>query len=286
MTVQQDHRPSPIAGRWYPSQPEKLASSVDGYIKAAGTAKLEGEVIAVIVPHAGHLYSGPVAGYAFSTLAGMDKELAVVISPMHHSTREALLTCGHAAYSTPLGPVPIDSEGISLLNKKLEDRLGFGLSFVREDQEHSLEIELPFLQRTLTEGFKLLPVMMRSQTARVARHLGEAVAETVAGRRVILTASSDLSHFFPQHIANQLDQEILKKIEAFDPQGVLDVEAEGKGYACGKGAVAAVLWAAEKLGADRVKILNYATSGDITGDYDQVVGYAAAVCTRTHKPSI
>jgi MEMO1 family protein len=280
MTVP-DNRPSPIAGRWYPSQPDKLAASVDSYIQSANV-KVEGEVVAIITPHAGHLYSGPVAGYAFSPLLGMQKDLAVVISPMHYPAQEALFTCGHDAYATPLGPVPIDREAVDLLDEKLRDRLGFGLTFIRDDQEHSLEIELPFLQRSLVGEFKLLPIMMRNQTAALAWHLGEAIAEIVEARKAVLAASSDLSHFFPQHVANQLDREILNRIEAFDPQGVLDVEAAGKGYACGKGAVAAVLWAAEKLGADRVSILNYATSGDVTGDYDKVVGYAAAVCTRPY----
>jgi MEMO1 family protein len=243
---------------------------------------LDGEVIAVIAPHAGHLYSGPVAGYAFSSLVGMQKDLVVVISPMHYPTQEALLTCGHDSYTTPLGLVNIDRDAVNLLDARLKERLGFGLTSIREDQEHSLEIELPFLQRALVGEFKLLPVMMRSQAAAIAQKLGEALAETVEGRNVILAASTDLSHFFPHHIANRLDQEFLKRVEAFDPEGVLEVEAEGKGYACGKGAVAAVLWAAQKLGADRVKILHYATSGDVTGDYDQVVGYAAAVCTRSH----
>jgi MEMO1 family protein len=281
MSAQTDYRPSPISGRWYSSQPEKLAADVDGYLKAAGVLNLEGEVMAIIAPHAGHLYSGPVAGYAFAPVYGIQKDIVALVSPMHFNATDALLTCEHDAYSTPLGPVPIDRQAVGLLDKKLRERLGFGLAYVREDQEHSIEIELPFLQRALKGEFQILPVMMREQSETAAYGLGEALADIMEGKNCLLVASSDLSHFFPQELANQLDQAILERIAAFDPQGVLNVEAEGKGYACGKGAVAAVLWAAAKLGADRVKIVNYATSGDITGDYEQVVGYAAAVCTRS-----
>jgi MEMO1 family protein len=281
MTTHLDIRPSPIAGRWYPSQPEKLAASVDNYLQSAEFDDLEGEVVAVIAPHAGHLYSGSVAGCAFAPLVGIHKDLVVLVSPMHYPAGGALLTCGHEAYTTPLGTIPIDKEAVQILDQKLKDRLGFGLTPVLEDQEHSLEIELPFLQRALDGEFKLLPVMIRDQTSQVAYLLGEALAETVKDHSSLLAASSDLSHFFPQHTANRLDRVILERIEAFDPEGVLEVEAQGKGYACGKGAVAAVLWAAQKLGADRVKILSYATSGEVSGDYDQVVGYAAAVCLRT-----
>jgi MEMO1 family protein len=282
MTTITDYRPSPIAGRWYPSQPEKLAASVDGYLKAAGEKKLPGEPVAVIAPHAGHLYSGPVAGHAFSPVYGLQKDLVVLVSPMHFPAPEALLTCAHEAYSTPLGFVPIDRQAVNLLDENVKKRLGFGLAYVREDHEHSLEIELPFLQRTLRGKFQILPVMMRNQTKRVAVELGEALAETLDGKNYLLIASSDLSHFYPRDVAFKLDRAILDRIADFDPQGVLDTEAEAKGFACGKGAVAAVMWAAKMLGANHVKILDYATSGDVTGDYDQVVGYAAAVITRPH----
>jgi AmmeMemoRadiSam system protein B len=113
--------------------------------------------------------------------------------------------------------------------------------------------------------------------------LGLALAKTLQGRRALLVASTDLSHFYPQAVAETLDAELLRCVAAFDPQGVLDAEEQGKGFACGRGALAAVLWAAKALGADTVKVLNHATSGDVTGDYTQVVGYGAAVILRTTK---
>jgi AmmeMemoRadiSam system protein B len=276
-----DARPSPIAGRWYPGESGKLASSVDGYLSAAQLPEINGQVIAVMAPHAGHIYSGPVAGYAFQVLQGMEPEVVAVVSPMHQPYSQPLLTSAHQAYQTPLGKILIDQVAISDLNSRLEQTLGFGLTAVRNDSEHSLEIELPFLQRVLKGEFLLLPIMVRDQSPRVGQALGEALAEVLEERRALLVASTDLSHFFNQQQAEKLDAEVLRLVEAFDPMGVLKAEEEGRGFACGRSALAAVLWAAKSLGANSVQILKHATSGDVTGDYSQVVGYGAAVVTRT-----
>lgn len=280
MSTQMDLRPSPIAGQWYPGNPETLASSVDAYLEAAILPEISGEIIAVIAPHAGHRYSGPVAGHAFAALRGLTPELVAVISPMHQPYSQPLITSTHAAYQTPLGTIPIDREAVDFLNEYLETSLGLGLTAVSTDTEHSLEIELPFLQRSLAAEFSLLPVMVRNQTQRVVQSLGKSLAQTIKNRDSLLVASTDLSHFYPQKVANRFDQEMLYRIEAFDPVAVLNAENEGKAFACGRGAVAAVLWAAQELGADMVTVVNYATSGDISGDYAQVVGYGAAVVTR------
>ncbi len=275
-----DIRPSPIAGQWYPGDAQKLASSVDNYIRQAKLPPIEGEVLAVVAPHAGHIYSGPVAGYAYAAVRGLKPELVAVVSPMHYPYREPLLTTAHEAYATPLGAIPVDQEAVRQVNAYLENDLGFNLDRVRRDPEHSLEIELPFLQRALSTDFHLLPVMMRNQSAKVACTLGHALAETVKGKKVLLVASTDLSHFYPQEMADVLDAEMLRQVEAFDPQGVLEAEETERGFACGKGALAAVLWAAKELGATRVQVLRHATSGDVTGDFDQVVGYGAAVVLK------
>jgi len=276
-----DTRPSPIVGQWYSSDARNLSAQVDGYIDAAQLPKLSGDVVAIMAPHAGHRYSGPVAGFSFSALRGLNPEIVAVISPMHQPYREPILTTAHAAYETPLGSIPVDKETIERLDVKLQEKLGFGFTAVSNDTEHSLEIELPFLQRALEEPFSLLPIMLRDQSARVAKTLGESLASILSGRDAVLVASTDLSHFYPQHLAKVLDTEVLNKVASLDPQGVLDIEEQGKGFACGRGALAAVLWAAIDLGANDAQIVNYATSGDITGDFSQVVGYGAAVITRS-----
>lgn len=280
MNANLDLRPSPIAGRWYPGEPHRLAHSVDEYISQAKLPKVKGRVIAVVAPHAGHLYSGPVAGYAFAAIKNLNPAVVAVVSPMHYPYPDPLLTSGHDGYQTPLGPVYIDHAAVGQLSDRLQIELGFGLSPVREDPEHSLEIELPFLQRALGSSFLLIPVMVRDQTARVARALGRALAAVLKDRQALLVASTDLSHFFTQQQADSLDAEMLRQVAAFDPSGVMHVEEEGKGFACGRSALAAVLWAAQDLGANTATILRHATSGDVTGDYREVVGYGAAVITR------
>jgi len=274
-------RPSPIAGTWYEGDPQTLQHNIDAYLDNAHLPDLLGDVIAVIAPHAGHRYSGAVAGYAFATLRNRTPDLVAVISPMHRPYSQPLITSSHEAYATPLGAIPIDKSAVDELDSALQADLGIGLSAVPHDQEHSLEIELPFLQRALASDFKLLPVMVRAQDARISEGLGKALANVLQGKNYILVASTDLSHFYDQVTANKLDNEMLRQIEAFSPEGVFEAEKTGTGFACGHAAVAAVLWASRALGADSAKLLNYATSGDVTGDYSGVVGYGAVAISKS-----
>jgi len=273
-------RPSPIAGAWYEGNPKALARVVDQYLDQAELPELPGEVIAVIAPHAGHIYSGPVAGYAFAAVRGRTPDVVAVLSPMHQPYYESLLTTAHSAYETPLGRVPVDSDIVAKLDSRLRTSLGYGLTPVAYDHEHSLEIELPFLQRALGAGFKLLPVMVRSQSAKVSQQLGADLAETLHGTNALMVASTDLSHFYSQDDAVAFDTEMLRRIESFSPEDVFSAEKDKQGFACGLGALTAVLWAAKAMGASTVKVLRHATSGDVTGDYSSVVGYGAAVILK------
>jgi AmmeMemoRadiSam system protein B len=274
-----DIRPSPIAGTWYPADPNTLGKSVDRFLGGKPEQAPAGELVGLAVPHAGHQYSGAVAGRAFSLARGLAPELVAVISPMHNLAPAPVLTTAHRAYRTPLGDVPVDAGAVQAVSRALEKQTGFGIFPLRNDREHSLEIELPFLQRVLGE-FQLLPVMILDQREETAEALGLALAETLAGRKTLLVASSDLSHFYPADVAAKLDSEILRRMEAFDPAGVMRAEDENAGFACGRAAIAAMLWAARRLGADRVTVVAYATSGDVTGDSSSVVGYGSAAVWR------
>jgi AmmeMemoRadiSam system protein B len=274
-------RPSPIAGKWYEGHSAALTQAVDRYLDQAEFPELHGDVIAIIAPHAGHKYSGPVAGFSFATVRDRSFDLVAVLSPMHHAYRQSVLTTAHEAYATPLGQVPVDKDAIDDLDTRLLIGLGEGLSRIANDQEHSLEIELPFLQRALSGEFKLLPVMVRSQSYDVCQFLGAALAETLLGKNALVVASTDLSHFYNQKEAVIFDTEMLRRIESFDPEAVFNAELEHKGFACGLSALTAVLIAAKALGANIVKVLHHATSGDVTGDLSSVVGYGAAVILKT-----
>jgi len=272
-------RPSPIAGTWYSGDPQRLARQVDQYLAEARVPEFSGEVIAVIAPHAGHRYSGRTAGYAFAPLMGQKRDLVVVVSPWHAAYPATLLTSAHQAYGTPLGPVWVDHEAVDQVNALLtHDEQS--LTPIANDTEHALEIELPFLQRALNGDFKLLPVMVSSQSPLTARQLGHALAQVLRERNGLLVASTDLSHFYPQEMAKELDYEMLRRIRSFAPEDLFEAERTGKGFACGVAATAAVMWAAQDLGANQVEILHHSTSGDETGDSSVVVGYGAAVIVK------
>lgn len=274
-----DLRPSPLAGRWYPANAAALSASIDALLEAAPAVVPPAPgcaVVGLLAPHAGHQYSGAVAAHAFRAVQGLPVDLVVIAGPSHFHADGPLLTSGHSHYTTPLGTVPVDQPALAALRAALA-ATGRTLLPLRRDREHALEIELPFLQRALAPGFALLPLMLRDQSPAQAQALGAALAEVVRGRRALLVASSDLSHFYPQARADALDAALLATVAAGDPAAVLACDADGRGQACGVGALAAMLWAAQALGATAAQVVAHATSGAVTGDYAEVVGYGAAV---------
>lgn len=273
-------RPSPIAGLWYTGDAARLRTQITRYLDGAQLPDLSGrQVVALVSPHAGHRYSGRTAGHAFAAVRGQSPELVAVISPMHAPHPGSILTTAHRAYATPLGEIPVDRPAVQRLEQLLAEG-GMDLTPVANDGEHSLEILLPFLQVALAQPFRLLPVMLRSQSAQMAKRLGQALAQAVEGRSVLLVASTDLSHFYPEALADELDSEMLRRMRNFDPDDLFAAEHSGKGFACGVAAVAAVLWAARALGADSVEVLHHSTSADETGDRTSVVGYGAAAVLK------
>jgi hypothetical protein len=267
-----DNRPSPIAGQWYPGDARTLKHSIDTMLAKADPQPVHGRIVGVIVPHAGYLYSGRVAAQAFRCIQGSHFERIVVISPMHHPYFAPVLSSGHQGYVTPLGTLPIDHELLADLNKQV------AIEKIRNDPEHSLEIELPFLQRAVAGAFQLVPLMLRDQSYHTARTLGEALGGLLAGdSSTLMVASSDMSHFYPEEEASKLDRRMLTLWETYDSQGIIEADAAGIAFACGKAAIATVLIACQKMGATHCKVTGYGTSGDASGDHNRVVGYGSAV---------
>ncbi len=277
MDFRSDARPSPIAGTWYLGDPKKLARQIDTYLDSVklSEADLPGKVIGLLAPHAGHRYSGRTASYAFKAVRDKPRKIVVILSPFHPYTRNDLLTTAHAAYQTPLGKVPVAVTELRSLDGSLRDQ-GLNLSQISMDEEHSLEIQLPFLQRAWKTEFSLLPLMVRSHDSVLLNQLAEALFQVIKEKDFLLVASSDLSHFYPLEIAEAFDGEMMRRIKTFDPGSVLSAEADGKAFACGAGAVATMLWTSNLAGADKVQILNYSTSADATRDPSSVVGYGSA----------
>ena len=279
MAEMNEIRPSPIAGSWYSDDPQVLAGQIDGYLEDAELPAIQGEIVGLIAPHAGYRYSGPTAGYAYASVEGLRFDRVVIASPYHQFYDADLLISGHSAYRTPFDDVPIDISLLMEIAEKIKQE-GITVQQVTYDEEHSLEIQLPFLQRVLSQPFKLLPFMVRTQELNQVRGIAKMIAEGIKGNNALLVASTDLSHFYTAQDAQQLDQEMLQRIEKFSPEKVLEAERDGCASACGAGAVATILETAKYLGANKVQVLHYATSAESSGDYSSVVGYGAAVITK------
>jgi len=269
-------RKSPIAGTWYLGNPKQLTRQIDEFLEKADSIELNGNLIALMAPHAGHRYSGATAGYVYRMIRGRSYDLVIILSPSHGFFPAPLITSAHAYYETPLGKVPVHEQALALFEQGVK-KLKLDLLKAEYDEEHSIEIHLPFLQHTLQGEFSLLPIMMRSQDLVTVQGVAKSLLPVTKEFNSILIASSDLSHFYPLDVANVMDKHMLDMVEKFSPEGVLNAEADGSGSACGSGPIAAVLIAARQLGADRAKVVHYSTSADATGDPSSVVGYGAAV---------
>jgi MEMO1 family protein len=281
MNEKKSVRPSPISGAWYPGNPTQLRQAIDLYLENASPPELPGEVVALVAPHAGYQYSGHVAGHAFKTVQGRAFSKVLVLSPLHQYHPQPILTSAHQAYHTPLGDIPVDRESLEVISQKLQKKTGLAFTPIANDQEHSLEIELPFLQCALRGDFALIPIMLRDQSREIAKALGEALGESLKETDCLMVASSDLSHFYAEDQANQLDERVLSALTNFSPDSLFDLKQRGEGQACGLAPMAAMLWAAQVMGANQATLLKYDTSASATGDRSSVVGYAAAAITRS-----
>jgi MEMO1 family protein len=281
--VQPGLRPSPIAGQWYEGNPDSLAKIVDEYIQQAKFNPPVGTPLAVISPHAGHVYSGPVAGYAFAAIQALHPEIVVVVSPLHQPARGSVFTSLHSAYWTPLGILPIATDLVTEIDQILQTQSEYRLTYIQNDREHSVEIELPFLQRIYHHPFQFVPLMVKDQDIQFVETMGKVLFEVLTGRNVMVVASTDLSHFYSQKEANRLDERMLDAIKRLSVRDMIDLDYREEGYACGLGATAAVIHYSLLAGADRAVILKHATSGDVTGDFSSVVGYGAAAILRTSE---
>jgi len=274
-------RPPGVAGGFYPADAKQLQEEIDRLIAQAQAPEIRAPLVALISPHAGYMYSGGVAAYGYSLLKGREIKRVVVISPSHFEAFPFASVYDGDAYETPLGPVPVDKEFAKKLARssrliRLSDR---GHRVVKGRAEHSLEVQLPFLQRVLGE-FTLVPVVMGDQTYETCRALGVALAKLIEEPGTLIVASSDLSHYHPYKQAVKLDHKVIQAIEDWDYLSLHRSLEQRIWEACGGGPIVAAMMAAERLGANEVKILKYANSGDVTGDRSRVVGYVSIALVK------
>ncbi|MBM3129046.1 MAG: AmmeMemoRadiSam system protein B [Chloroflexi bacterium] len=289
-TVTRDEvRKSPIAGSWYPGSSDALKQTVDDYLAHAEFFETNDELVALISPHAGYPYSGQTAAYAYRQLQGRAYDTVVLLGPSHREDFGAMAISGKKYYATPLGAVELDQEFIRALAQRVDVRR------VGQDSEHSLEIQLPFLQRALG-SFKLVPIMMSlpfyivgNAALKPCEELAAALADLARGKRVLFVASSDLSHLDDYAAVKKFDARTEELVAAFDlPALTKYLWEDGECRACGDAPIITALLAAKALGAERARVLQRTNSGDVTGERaraDYVVGYMAVGVYKSKKAS-
>lgn len=275
-------RHSVIAGSWYPGSEKGLTDTVDEYFAQVDQRPVPGELLGLISPHAGYTYSGQTAAYAYHQLEGQEVDTVVVLGPSHRAWVGDYAVSAEEAYETPLGLVRLDRAFIDELSDLVS------LRSIQGDAEHSLEIQLPFLQRRL-DGFRLVPIMMSADDPAVARRLAAGLAEAIRwreaeGKRTLLVASSDLHHIESYDEVVRRDQPVVDAIGAYDLERLTTLLMARDCSVCGRMPILTVLRAARALGADAVKVLHHTNSGDVTGQRrsgQYTVGYMAAAVFRS-----
>jgi MEMO1 family protein len=273
-------RKAAVAGSWYPGSSAALAAAVDGYL-AGARREVAGELTALIAPHAGLMYSGPVAAHAYDLLRGRTFDVAVLVGPSHYVAFDGVSVYASGAFESPFGAASIDADCARALLAADSVVHEYPAAHARE---HSLEMQLPFLQRLAPEA-RIVPLVMGHQTAATAEALARALVTALTGRRALLVASTDLSHYHDAVTASGLDRVVIDCVSRFDAdalQSALHVRPE---HACGGGPTVAVMRAARLLGARDAVVLKYADSGDVSGDKSAVVGYLAAALGVFNSPT-
>lgn len=260
-----------VSGQFYPGAEGELRSLIQSYLDKAASQADPG-VRALIVPHAGYPYSGPVAAEAYKMIRGQNYDAVILLGFTHRTPFRGIYVDTHDAYETPLGQVPVDK--ILAETIRVQDPLLQGGPADGKLEEHSLEVQVPFLQ-TVLPSLKIVPIYMSHQDTESAWILSQAIAKAVAGKNILVVASTDLSHYHPYDAAVQMDRAFVSLAEQGDAARIAAETETGAVEACGTGPVMALLMLGRQLGWTNPKLIRYANSGDITGTRGQVVGYAA-----------
>ena len=273
------NRRAAVAGAWYSDNPSRLTDDIDRYLGQVDPASISIRARALIAPHAGLIYSGPVAAFAYRLLRDMSYGVIVLVGPSHFVPFRGVSIWGAGVWETPLGAVTVAQGLAERIRAESPAIVDLPAAHVRE---HSLEMQLPFIAR-LQPGVPIVPLVMGHQTRETAFGLGDALARAIVGfvndsndSNVLLIASSDLSHYEDAAMAARMDAIVIRHIESFDPDGLMIALEREPRHACGGGPMVSVLHAARQLGATGAHVLRYADSGDVSGDKSSVVGYLAA----------
>lgn len=271
-----DIREPSVSGTFYPGNPDVLRADIEGYLAKVPVQDVPGDILGLVSPHAGYMYSGPTAAYGYKALSGRRYDTVVILAPSHQSFFAGAAVQASGGYRTPLGVVEID-EALARELAKSEEIVHVDPKMHRK--EHAIEVQIPFLQCVLAD-FRIVPLIMgTAQDPQSSLDLGAFIYDTIKDRQgsCLILGSSDLSHYYPYGFAVEMDRAALELMERFDVEGMGRELARGKYEACGAGAILATMRVCERMGAVKSKVLHYENSGDVTGDRDGVVGYASCV---------
>lgn len=266
-----------VAGQFYPGRKDDLENMIKycmehKYGPGSKPMLSNEKIFGVICPHAGYVYSGPTACHSYMSIASQNPELVIIIGPNHFGIGKDVATMVDAQWKTPLGMVQIDSESarkISEISKFVEiDEYSYS-------QDHSLEVQIPMLQEILSSDFQILPIILRAQDMETAMDIGNAVSEIAKRKNTIIVASSDFTHYEKNSFAHKQDKALIEPILDIDVERFYQVLRDKRVTACGYGAMASTMIACKNLGATKGELLSYATSGDVSGNTESVVGYSA-----------
>lgn len=272
MKISQMVRPPAVAGMFYDDSPSILKKKIEQMFARVQSKKINGNIRAIISPHAGYIYSGFTAANAYSLLKGSNYDCVIVVGASHREYYDAVSIYPGKAYETPLGKIPI--------NEMIRNELANYKDVIKIDEvghrsEHSIEVQLPFLQFIFNE-FEFVPLIMGTQSKESYLKLSKALMDVCSNRNILLVASSDLSHYHSVKEAEILDKRVIEDIESYEPDIFFTHLENNLFEACGGGPIAVIMKTAKNLGANKAQIVHYCNSGDVTGDKSAVVGYLSA----------
>ena len=269
-----------VAGMFYPNTQQELRSAIrDCFLHDFGPGKLppasDGKnIIGVICPHAGYMYSGPIAAYSYYAISSLKPDLVIIIGPNHWGIGCSIAAMKDGLWRTPLGDVQVDTDTaleINRVSKNIE------LDFFSHTRDHSLEVQIPMLQEIYSHKFKILPIILIDQSYNAASEIGKAVSKIAKNKKTVIVGSSDFTHYEENEFAHKQDKSLIEPILRMDVDKFYNILQENQVSACGYGAIASTIIACKELGATRATLEKYATSGDVTGEKKSVVGYASII---------
>jgi AmmeMemoRadiSam system protein B len=261
-----------VAGYFYPAEKEKLQKDISLMLQITKSEKSFNKIFGIVSPHAGYIYSGKTAAYAYNLIKDKPYKTVIIISPSHAEYFPGISIYDGDAYQTPLGFVEIDQE---MTDKLIENAKTIFRGIQGHRKEHALEVQIPFLQSVLRD-FKIVPIVMGEQSKMFVDELAEKISEVVDDETLVV-ASSDMSHFYSSEEADELDSVVERRINDFDFEQLLNDLDDHECEACGGGPIAAMMKAASIKSIHKSFVLNRSDSGDVTGDKSEVVGYLSAV---------